>query len=223
MKQRKPVYLLADSQLLFARNNKFPFLPQIAGESQQICAAYIGVNNSDRPEYYDMFVSAMAGFGIDNCPFISMRFTEDDQAALTRADLILIAGGETLDGWQIMQNTGMDRRINECYYNGALLIGISAGAVQLGLYLTGAEPNLIPALQIVPLLVGVHDEQDDWKQLRMLLQRQCPQQTAIGVSFGGGMVWHPDNSIQALQKPLYEFRIKHDQLQADFILPPDEE
>ena len=57
----KPIFLLADSQLLFWREEDVPFLERIrkAIEEEQpgkvIRAAYVGAANGDAPEFYDLF------------------------------------------------------------------------------------------------------------------------------------------------------------------------
>jgi len=221
MKELQPIFLFADSQLLFLRDKSpLTLTSLLSGSSRSsLSAAYIGVNNNNSPVYYEMFICAMAGLEITNCRMISMNLTDEDKATLSIADIILIAGGEVIDGWNHMQKTGLHELITACYKNGAMLIGISAGAVQLGSCAVDDAMNFIDTLNLVPIMLDVHDETHEWRHLRNALQNNSPRQAAIGIPYGGGMAWFPDQTMQALRKPLYEFRIADDDIKADLILP----
>ena len=62
----KPLFLLADSQLLFWRRGGAPFLNSVRDviDVSSPKAAYIGASNADDPEYYSIFVAAMEMIGI---------------------------------------------------------------------------------------------------------------------------------------------------------------
>ena len=67
----KPIFLLADSQLLFWREEGGePFLARARKLMEQDApervfkAAYLGASNGDAPEFYDLFVAAMGEIGI---------------------------------------------------------------------------------------------------------------------------------------------------------------
>lgn len=53
---------------------------------------------------------------------------------MQRAQLIVLAGGDVRLGWNTFENTGMKDVIVDRYAHGAVLVGVSAGAVQLGRY-----------------------------------------------------------------------------------------
>src|SRR6185503_2298694 len=133
--QPKPIYLLADSQLLFLRTDGSLYLDSIrnAIEAASPKAAYIGASNGDQPEFYSIFEAAMEGMEIHDCRMVSSRFSTEEASFLTTADLILLAGGDVIRGWRLFEQTGLKELIVKRYYEGALLIGVSAGAVQLGL------------------------------------------------------------------------------------------
>ena len=72
----KPIILLADSQLLFYRDEAGSFLerrvlPLFAEDEPDPIldpkAAYLGASNGDAPEFYDLFLSAMSTIGIRTC------------------------------------------------------------------------------------------------------------------------------------------------------------
>src|SRR5215472_1459840 len=130
----KPVFLLADSQLLFWREGGRPFLARAAellaadGVSGPVRAAYLGASNGDAPEFYDLFVAAMAEIGIADCRLIPTAVAAEDHAYLESADLILLAGGDVERGWRAFEHAGLPPKLLARYYAGALLVGISAGA-----------------------------------------------------------------------------------------------
>ncbi|HEY7216186.1 MAG TPA: Type 1 glutamine amidotransferase-like domain-containing protein, partial [Thermoanaerobaculia bacterium] len=134
----KPIFLLADSQLLFWRDEEGRrFLDRarelIAAEApeKQPKAAYLGASNGDAPEFYELFLAAMAEIGVRDCRHVPARPAAGDLAFLEEAGLILLAGGDVRRGWTTFEETGVKDKLMERYYAGALLIGISAGAVQL--------------------------------------------------------------------------------------------
>lgn len=74
----------------------------------------------------------MDAVGIPDRRMVDSAFTSDDRAFLERARLIVLAGGDVRLGWNTFTGTGMkDVILNRCT-KGAVLVGISAGAVQLG-------------------------------------------------------------------------------------------
>ena len=69
MSEPRPLYLLADSQLLFLKQDGRLML-EAALDTLPVAerqAAYLGACNGDRPEYYDLFQAAMEGLGIRAC------------------------------------------------------------------------------------------------------------------------------------------------------------
>ena len=212
----KPVFLLADSQLLFRREEDGrPFLARAreaidadaAGREPR--AAYLGASNGDRPEFYELFVAAMAEVGVAGCRMIPARPEPDDLAFLDEADLILLAGGDVRRGWEAFTAAGVADRLVARYYGGALLIGVSAGAVQLGLKgfddAEGADDTGGPfdTLRIVPFVVDVHDE-PGWARLARLVPRAGEHVRGLGIPSGGGALYHPDASVEPVRHPVAE-------------------
>jgi hypothetical protein len=67
--ERQPVYLLADSQLLFwKRQGRLLLEVAVDGLARNtpLRAAYIGASNGDRPEFYGVFEAAVDAIGITN-------------------------------------------------------------------------------------------------------------------------------------------------------------
>ena len=75
-------------------------------------------------------------------------------------------------GWTAFEETGLKDKLMERYYAGALLIGISAGAIQLGLK-GWDEDGVFDTLRLVPFVVDAHDE-PAWSGLL----RSCPRRAS---------------------------------------------
>lgn len=204
----KPIFLLADSQLLFHRDEGVSFLERVrqAIEEEEpgkpIRAAYIGASNGDAPEFYDLFKAAMAEIGVTATRMIPSELSEDDLEALGQAELILLAGGDTRRGWEVFQGNGLQQKIVERYYGGALLMGVSAGAVQLGL--KGVDDKgLFDTFRLVPFVIDAHDE-PNWTRLTQAIPRAGEHARGFGIPTGGGAVYHPDYSMEPVRHPVVE-------------------
>ena len=206
----KPTFLLADSQLLFWRENGQLLLERVVNESVRdgLKAAYVGASNGDHPEFYEIFVSAMEGMGVFDCRMIPSAASEADIAFLKDADIILLAGGDVEAGWRVFLTNGLSGHIVRRYSEGASLIGVSAGAVQLGLCCLAADGSLIETFKVVPFIIGAHEEANNWKTTTELLRLSGPGKTAIGLPTGGGAIYHPNHRIEALRHPLVELPLR---------------
>lgn len=214
----KPIYLFADSQLLFWRNQGELFLRSILRHlpHQPVQAAYIGASNGDDPQFYSIFESAMQAAGIYQCRMIPSRPTPEDLLFLADADLALLAGGDVARGWNVFSANGVREFIIRKYHEGRLLIGISAGAVQLGLcgFAEDAEtPNqLINTFKLVPFIIGAHEEKQHWQSLVRSMHFVGDSTRAIGIPTGGGMIVYPDHRVEAIRHPLIEFSILNSEI-----------
>ena len=209
MTSLKPIFLLADSQLLFWRENGRLLIERVveAGTRDRLKAAYVGASNGDHPDFYAIFVSAMEGVGIFDCRMIPSVLSEVDMAFLNDADIILLAGGDVETGWRVFLNNGLSKHIVRRYFEGASLIGISAGAVQLGLAGLAADGSLIETFKLVPFIIGAHEESNNWKTTKELLRLSETNTRAIGLPSGGGAIYHPDHTVEPLRHPLVELSL----------------
>ncbi|BCZ23822.1 Type 1 glutamine amidotransferase-like domain-containing protein [Mycobacterium senriense] len=226
--QPQPHYLLADSQLLFWKRDGKLLLEAALDKSprdEPPSAAYIGASNGDRPEFYEIFEAAMDAVGITDRRMIGSAFGTDDRAFLERAQLILLAGGDVRRGWNTFEKTGMKNVILDRHAKGAVLMGISAGAVQLGhcgiVEALGAEETeLLDMFDLVPLVIDAHDERAEWGRLSRAIQTLGGSVTGLGIPTGGGVIAHPDGTIEALRHPAHRLTfegagVTHSLLPAD--------
>jgi cyanophycinase len=224
----QPIYLLADSQLLFWRERDDLFLDsirrRISGSFPK--AAYVGASNGDDPAFYSIFEAAMEGIGIEDCRMILSSFPDDDQLFIEDSDLILLAGGDVERGWNVFNETGLKEVIIRKHYEGSVLIGVSAGAVQLGLAglseAEGSTDKLIDTFKLIPFLIGTHEEKEEWMSLRAAMNLLNGSARGIGIPAGGGLVYHPDHSIEAIRYPSYEFAMSDGEVNCSFLIPVTE-
>jgi hypothetical protein len=207
--ERKPLFLLADSSLLFWRSGGTLFLDRLrtltgAGPVQ---AAYLGASNGDEPAFFDIFTAAMEGVGITACRMIPSRLTAEDREWLVASHVILLAGGDPLRGWRTFEENGVAQVLRERYFHGAVLMGISAGAMQLASQAwSESEPGrLFPTLGLAPFIVSVH-EPEGWPALKEALRAAGEGTRGMGIPWGGGALVHPDGTVEAVRHPLVELR-----------------
>lgn len=222
----KPIYLFADSQLLFHRDKEGLFLANIREQlaTDNPKAAYLGASNGDRQEFYELFLAAMHGIGITDCKMISSACSDEERAFLAEADLILLAGGDPKLGWNVFQQKGLDDLLRKRYEQGALLIGVSAGAMQLAKRTwDGEEPtddNIFPTLKLVPAVISVHDdEHTNWHKLRRLVELSGGTTLGIGIPAGGGIVYHPEYSMEPIRRSAYEIWLHEEEIKESVLLP----
>ncbi|MGZ5395538.1 MAG: Type 1 glutamine amidotransferase-like domain-containing protein [Mycobacterium sp.] len=227
--QLQPLYLLADSQLLFwKRNDRLLLDAAVDGLARDtpISAAYIGASNGDRPEFYGIFEAAVDPIGIDDRRMIGSSFGPDDRAFLGCAQLIVLAGGDVRLGWNTFEKTGMKDVILDRYAQGAVVVGISAGAVQLGRYgivETPESPATAPldVFNLVPMVIDTHDEQAGWARLSRTIHLLDGAVAGLGIPAGGGVIVHADTTIEPLRRPSHEFRLEGGRVTHSLLYPEE--
>src|SRR5579864_1080532 len=219
----KPLYLLADSQLLFVKSGGDSLAERLRAEldSSKPSAAYIGASNGDQPEFYELFLAAMQTMEISDCRLVPSQPSREDTLFLENADLVLLSGGDVERGWQMFEQNGLKELLPKKRFDGAVLVGISAGAVQLGLgcLSTSAQPKQIDMFRFAPFYVGGHDEGNDWFDLRALVNLAQSDARAIGLPVGGGAVYYSDGTLEPLRKPLIEIAKQDSKISENIVAP----
>jgi cyanophycinase len=227
----KPLFLLADSQLLFWQHNDKPFLSRIASflepkQRNHIKAAYLGASNGDDPQFYPLFTEAMSLIGEHESRMIHSDFNKDDRAFLEKANIILLAGGDTEKGWKVFEKTGIKEILIQRFAEGAILIGVSAGAIQLGQLAWKREENnsfrCFNTMQLVPYVIDAHREDDNWSELGTIIQNGDEYAKGLGLPKGGGAIIHPDLSVEPIRHPLISMEQESNRLKHALLLPPSD-
>jgi cyanophycinase len=220
----KPLYLLADSQLFFWKSGGDSLAERIRADldSANPKAAYIGASNGDQPEFYNLFVAAMESMEISDCRSVPSQPSREDTAFLENASLIVLAGGDVERGWHVFEQNGLKELLPRWRYDGAVLIGVSAGAVQLGLghLSNAAQPKPFEMFRFAPFYIGAHDEGNDWFDLRALVNLAQSDARGIGLPAGGGAVYYSDGTLEPLRKPLIEIVKENSQIIENILAPP---
>jgi cyanophycinase len=228
--QCKPIYLLADSQLLFWDSDANRFLTSIrenlkAEQSTVTKAAYVGASNGDQLEFFDLFVAAMDNINTHQSRMILSEYSDDDREFMVSADLIVLAGGDFSKGWDVMETTGMSDAIRNRYLSGAVLVGVSAGAMQLGMggFKSESGEKFVDTLKLVPHYISVHEE-NDWPKIKRTVVKQNDYAKGLGIASGGGLICHPDFVIEPIRKTVTEF-FKSSQddeaISSNILMPPE--
>jgi cyanophycinase-like exopeptidase len=225
----RPLYLFADSQLLFWKRGGKLVLDGVAaagaalGAGGTLPAAYIGASNGDTPAFYSIFEGAMDAVGITERRMIGSAYAADDREFLERAQLIVLAGGDVQRGWNTFETTGMKQAILARHAQGALLVGVSAGAVQLGRRAIAetedSSAQLFNVFDLVPALIDVHDEHREWSRLSRTVHMLEGEITGLGIPSGGGLMVHPDGTFEALRRPVDEFSWDGSGIKHSILLP----
>ncbi len=226
----KPLYLLADSQLLFLRGSGPAFIQRVreAVDSAGPKAAYLGASNGDDPAFYSIFEAAMQLIGISQCRMVPIHPAADDMAFLQSADLVLLAGGDVERGWRAFEQNGVKDLVNRRRYDGVVLIGVSAGAIQLGLgglVEPPAESSAVKKAEFfrfAPFYVGAHEEQEEWWNLKLLITSSQVDARGIGIPMGGGAIYFPDGELEPIRKPLTEFLKEDGEFRESMLMPESE-
>jgi peptidase E len=219
----KPVYLLADSQLLFWKENDRWFSQRIREdmEPKRDRAAYIGASNGDDVQFYEMFRAAMEMIGLSQCRMIPSRPSGEDMTFLEEAGLVLLSGGDVERGWRTLEENGVRDMILRKRYDGTVMVGVSAGAVQLGLgALTQAtQPQKLETLRFAPFFIGAHDENQDWWDLRALVKLAQNDVRAVGIPAGAGAIYHYDGTLEPIRKVLVELLKEEGKIKENTLVP----
>jgi hypothetical protein len=220
----KPLYLLADSQLLFWKGDCDSLAERLRAElaTSNPKATYIGASNGDQPEFYSLFRAAMESMGISNCHLVPSQPSREDILFIDDADLILLSGGDVERGWHTFEENGLNEMVPRRRRDGAILIGVSAGAIQLGkgCLSNSAQPKHIDMFRFAPFYVSAHDEKNDWWDLRALINLSQADARAIGLPLGGGAVYYSDGTLEPLRKPLIEIVKENAKITENLVAPP---
>ncbi len=214
-----PLFLLADSQLLFrgagGDGGRGSILDRVRDHlSEAPRAAYLGAANGEEPTFYELFEAAMEAAGIGEARMVRSIYGDDDREWLEGADLVVLSGGDVERGWRAFRQAGIDEALQRRYADGAVLLGVSAGAVHLGW----------GYLNLVSALIGAHDEEADWGEVRRRMGKSREKVRGLGIPTGGALVYHPDGAVEAVRRPVHELVWDEDgeEIRASLLLPPGE-
>jgi hypothetical protein len=152
---------------------------------------------------------------------VPAQLADEDKAFLQEAELVVLAGGDVEAGWRVFEKNGLKDVIPRKRYEGCTLVGVSAGAIQLGLgWLTRAEqPKTLNLFGFAPFFVGAHAENDEWFDLRVLVNLAQPGVRGVGIPAGGGAIYGSDGTLEPIHRPLIELVKTDDRVTEGLLLP----
>jgi cyanophycinase len=219
---RQPLYLLADSQPLFWRGGAFLTDLCQAGGNTRPNVAYIGASNGDSSEAYGIFEAAFDQMETAGIHWVHAAFPDEDRRFLGSADVIVLAGGDVEAGWNVFTGTGMRELIEQRYRAGAVLVGVSAGAVQFGKYASVPDANggrkLLETFGLIEFIVDVHDEKRDWQGLAATIQLLEGSARGVGIPHGAALIAHADGTFEPAGRAVEEFVLTEGRLRRSVLL-----
>ena len=127
-------------------------------------------------------------------------------------------------GWNTFEKAGMKDVIGTDTPQGAVLVGMSAGPVQLGRYAIAEAPQsveteLFDVFGFVPVVIGMHDERAEKERLSHTVEVLEGAATGLGIPSGGGIIAHADATIEPLRHPAQEFRYEDNRVVHSLLCP----
>jgi peptidase E len=168
--------------------------------------ACVGAANGDHPGFFrrmaELFKAAGAG-AFDLAPTVPA--TDRARTVLARADAIFMSGGDVAAGVEALRKAGLVPLLAERHAAGVPFVGLSAGSIMLGRqWIAWADPDddttaaPFDCLGFAPLLCDTHAEEDDWAELRALLELQPPGTRGYGITSRAMLRVHPDGRTEAV-------------------------
>jgi dipeptidase E len=201
------IYLIAGGQ---QSKNHSAILAEVLKSSKKKSPniAYIGTASDDNKEFFLILrqIIMAAGAGSVRLVPIVRRFDPDtSRNILLASDLVFISGGDVDLGMKYLRKRNLIPSLRELYERGKIFCGISAGAIMLCRnWMHWRDPDddstveLLDCLGFAPLLCDVHDEEDNWMEMKRLLSF-CPQGTVgYGIPTEGALRVAPDGIITAI-------------------------
>jgi hypothetical protein len=121
----------------------------------------------------------------------------DARKALEECDMVFVSGGDVERGIDVLNDRGMAEPLRALAARGKPMFGISAGSIMLGREWVrfprddDAHAEIFPCLDIAPVHVDAHSEDDGWSELlvlvRLLHERGDSEPVGYGLTRKGGL------------------------------------
>jgi len=170
--------------------------------------AYIGTASNDNKEFFLMLSQILMDAGAGNVTLVPIVRRFDPAKAkdiLLASDIVFISGGDVDLGMKYLRKQDLIPSLRELYDRGKLFCGISAGAIMLCRnWMHWRDPDddgtveLLDCLGFAPLLCDVHDEEDNWMEMKRLLGFFPQGTVGYGIPAEGALRVTPDGKITSL-------------------------
>ena len=176
--------------------------------------AWIGAANGDQRAWYERVAKVLReryGAEVEMARTIGDFDTGETRQIIDAAQMIYLGGGDVALLAERVRALGVDEQIRRRHREGALVVGVSAGAIGLTRYwvqfpddnLELEHPTRYACIGALGIAVDCHDEESDWEELRALLaawQREEPGAVvdAYGIPLGGALEVAPSGTVTHL-------------------------
>ena len=177
--------------------------------------AYIGTANGDDPAFFAMMESLLMEAGAEKVVFVRLAKENSDidaaRNALSKADVIFLAGGEVEDGMMWLTRHSLVAFLKDLYRGGKLFMGISAGVIMMGTQWVRWETEdddtaeLFDCLGIIPALFDVHGEDEDWDELKAALKLMGSGARGYALPRGCTILADSQGALENLEKEYLVF------------------
>jgi cyanophycinase-like exopeptidase len=203
----KPVYLLAGGRGFDYSPVYKTVLKEISGTNPII--AYVGVANNDDERFYKYVGDKIAESGTCILKHAKLASTEAEinkaKEIINQADAIFMSGGDVEFGIQILESLKLKPVFRELYRQGKVFFGISAGSIMLAReWVRWKDPNddttaeIFPCMNIAPVLIDTHAEEDDWIELKTALKLEKHDTIGYGIPSGACLKVCSDGRFEAI-------------------------
>ena len=144
-------------------------------------------------------------------PGATLEAIEQDRAVVDRADLVFVSGGDATHGAKVLARTGAAGWMREAHARGTPMMGVSAGAIDLGAWWIDwpededapeEQADLVGCIGILPGHVfDTHDEEDGWGELHVasrLLARRGGKARFLGIPTKGALVFDERGAMEVV-------------------------
>lgn len=213
----KPIYLLAGGRGS-DRKKMVTLIRRIFRESgkESPKVAYVGAAADDDMEFFNMMTASLkeAGAGQVSRALTSSPYADLKKAKniLELADIVYISGGDVERGMQVLTEKKMVSFLRQLYGQDKLFVGMSAGSIMLAKeWVRWRDPDddstveIFPCLGLAPVICDTHAEDDDWQELKTLLNMEMDNVKGYGIPSGAAIKVSPDGTVEALGGAVYQF------------------
>ena len=210
MSTRKPIFLIAGDPGN-RRTGSDPLLRAVFDNwgvpSPSI--AYVGAASSDDRGFFGWvsgyFMKSGSG-QVTLAPTVRRFERRIFEKTCEAADAVFIGGGDVEEGMKVVAKRGIAPFLSELNRGGKLLFGLSAGSIILArAWVRWGDDDdsvggLFPCLGIADVLCDTHGEDDNWGELKALLQLSPYGSIGHGIRAGSAIRVDPDGMVESMGK-----------------------
>jgi cyanophycinase len=176
--------------------------------------AWIGAANADQRAWYERAAAVLrprydADVRLAHTMPSADLDVDETRRLIDAAELIYLAGGDVSRLAERLAALGLDEQIRRRHRQGALVVGVSAGAIGLTRWWLqfpddeAEPPTRFACVGALDVAIDCHDEASDWEELRALLAVWAQEEPdasvdAYGIPTGGALEIAPSGAVTPL-------------------------